>query len=324
MDQRTPDIASIVQEIVNRPGWEIGNSLVIIITGTGQRTAEAFEGVASATPLLHLEYAVGSNAAPTADFTWMATDLSVAFTDESGDADGTLTAWSWNFGDGGTSTSRNPTHTYATAGDYTVTLTVTDDAGATGNTSQTVSVSAPANQPPTADFTWVATDLSVAFTDESGDADGTLTAWSWNFGDGGTSTSRNPTHAYATAGDYTVTLTVTDDDGATATFADVVSVSEPPTGVTIYDILPSTVPVNSSVTVVISGSGFAPGARLSFENGIGPAPGVSNLDVGETTITATLEIKSGGPRRDRQWDVRVTNPDGSSGVLLDGLTVTSG
>jgi hypothetical protein len=29
-DQRTPDIASVIQEIVNRPGWSSGNSLVII------------------------------------------------------------------------------------------------------------------------------------------------------------------------------------------------------------------------------------------------------------------------------------------------------
>ena len=55
-DQRTPDISSIVQEIVDRPGWTAGNSLVIIITGTGLRTAEAFEGDAAGAPLLHVEY----------------------------------------------------------------------------------------------------------------------------------------------------------------------------------------------------------------------------------------------------------------------------
>ncbi len=55
-DQRTPDIATVIQEIVNRPGWLTGNSLAIIVTGAGERTAEAFDGVPSAAPLLHVEF----------------------------------------------------------------------------------------------------------------------------------------------------------------------------------------------------------------------------------------------------------------------------
>jgi hypothetical protein len=58
-DEQTSNIASIVQEIVNRPGWVSGNSLVIIITGTGERTAEAYDGVSAAAPLLHVEYNTG-------------------------------------------------------------------------------------------------------------------------------------------------------------------------------------------------------------------------------------------------------------------------
>ena len=55
-DQRTPDIAAVIQEIVGRSGWSSGNSLAVIITGTGERTAEAFDGDASGAPLLHVEY----------------------------------------------------------------------------------------------------------------------------------------------------------------------------------------------------------------------------------------------------------------------------
>ncbi len=55
-DQRTPDIAAIIQEIVNRPDWVSGNSIVIIITGTGHRTAESFEGLASGAARLELQY----------------------------------------------------------------------------------------------------------------------------------------------------------------------------------------------------------------------------------------------------------------------------
>jgi hypothetical protein len=39
-------------------------------------------------------------------------------------------------------------------------------------------------------------------------------------------------------------------------------------------------------------------------------------------ITALITAKDGGPPRNRVWDVRVTNPDGSSGVLTGGFTVT--
>jgi hypothetical protein len=55
-DQRTPDLAAVIQEIVNRGGWASGNSLVIIITGTGERVADSFDGVPAAAPLLHVEY----------------------------------------------------------------------------------------------------------------------------------------------------------------------------------------------------------------------------------------------------------------------------
>lgn len=55
-DQRTPNIAAIIQEIIERPLWNSGNSLVIIFAGEGRRTAEAFEGDSCGAPLLHMEY----------------------------------------------------------------------------------------------------------------------------------------------------------------------------------------------------------------------------------------------------------------------------
>ncbi len=56
VDQRTPNIASIIQEIVSRGGWASGNALAIIITGTGERVAESYDGESSAAPLLHVNY----------------------------------------------------------------------------------------------------------------------------------------------------------------------------------------------------------------------------------------------------------------------------
>ena len=54
--QQTPNIAPIIQEIVERPGWSSGNSLVVIISGDGVRSAESVNGNPAAAPALHVEY----------------------------------------------------------------------------------------------------------------------------------------------------------------------------------------------------------------------------------------------------------------------------
>ena len=51
--------------------------------------------------------------------------------------------FAWRFGDGATSSAESPTHAYKKAGKYRVTLTVTDDFGATGTTSKTITVAKP-------------------------------------------------------------------------------------------------------------------------------------------------------------------------------------
>jgi beta-glucanase (GH16 family) len=59
-DQRTPNVAPIIQEIVNQSGWASGNSLVMIIigNGSGKRVGEAYEVDPAGAPLLHVEYTV--------------------------------------------------------------------------------------------------------------------------------------------------------------------------------------------------------------------------------------------------------------------------
>lgn len=84
------------------------------------------------------------NTAPTASFTAAATDLSVAVNGSaSSDADGTISSYAWDFGDDATATGETTSHTYAAAGTYTVSLTVTDDDGATGTTTRSVTVTEP-------------------------------------------------------------------------------------------------------------------------------------------------------------------------------------
>ena len=54
---QSPDITSIVQEIVDRGGWSAGNDMVFIITGSGERTAESYDGEPSNAPILRIEIA---------------------------------------------------------------------------------------------------------------------------------------------------------------------------------------------------------------------------------------------------------------------------
>ncbi len=54
--QKTPDLTSIVQQIVDRSGWQSGNAMSFIITGSGSRVAHAYDGDASMSPVLHIYY----------------------------------------------------------------------------------------------------------------------------------------------------------------------------------------------------------------------------------------------------------------------------
>src|SRR5262249_24224556 len=65
-NQRTPDLGSVIQEIVSRPGGASGNAIAIIVSGTGHRTAWAYDGNAAAAPLLHVEYTAASGGATAA------------------------------------------------------------------------------------------------------------------------------------------------------------------------------------------------------------------------------------------------------------------
>jgi PKD repeat protein len=109
--------------------------------------------------------------------------------------------YAWTGPNGFTSADQNPT--VSDAGTYT--LTVASSNGCTAFTTAEVIDNGGAG--PASAFTFVTTDLSVAFTDAS---TGGATSWDWDFADGGnTSMMQNPNYTFSTAGTYEVCLTVT-------------------------------------------------------------------------------------------------------------------
>jgi outer membrane protein assembly factor BamB len=52
LEQRTPDLSALLQEVVKRKGWKAGNSLVFVIEGKGKRIAKSYDGDKKKAPRL--------------------------------------------------------------------------------------------------------------------------------------------------------------------------------------------------------------------------------------------------------------------------------
>ena len=63
INERTPDLSTLIVEMITNNDWEYGNPLSFIVTGTGSREAESFDGTPEEAPILVVQYTV-----PQSDF----------------------------------------------------------------------------------------------------------------------------------------------------------------------------------------------------------------------------------------------------------------
>jgi thermitase len=262
------------------------------------------------------------------------------------DPDGSIVSYEWREGGALVATGATPSVLLST-GMHTLTLEVTDNHGSTGADSVVVTVNPPSPPPNTAPVaadtsatTEVGTPVTVTlsatdagtceltFAVVQGPTSGALGAIEDQACVGGAPNSDTARITYTpggTAGTYSFTYTAS-DGSAVSNVATVTLIVNPaaPVGVTVTGIDPNVVRLNAGVTTFrITGTGFAEGASLAFENGTGQTPRVISVARDSSTqLTASVEIRSGGPRKNRSWDVRVTNPDGSTGVGVGLLTIT--
>jgi PKD repeat protein len=297
--------------------WNLGNgqtatgpAVQVIYTEAGSYTVTLTvtdDRGATNTQSLVIEVSEDSNIAPSAEIVADpisgTAPLQVTFDGtESSDVDGTIVSYAWNFGNGQNALGPTPPPvTYNLPGTYTATLTVTDNRGATGVVSQTITVNRPPNQSPTANLTATPTTgsapLLVQFSSTgSTDPDGAVTGYLWNFGNGTTSTSPNPSATYTTAGTYTVVLTITDNDGASAVRSTTIVVNpanQPP--VPLIQATPLTGPAPLQVSVNGAGSVDPDGSIVSyswnFGNGqtaTGPLAQTTYTSPGTYTLRLTV------------------------------------
>lgn len=111
------------------------------------------------------------SANPTNGFAPLAVNFSGA---GSTDSDGTIASYAWTFGDGGTGSGVTASHTYTGIGTFTARLTVTDDKGATGTTTVSISVADPnvINAPSNLTASASGNTVTLRWTDNSGNETG--------------------------------------------------------------------------------------------------------------------------------------------------------
>lgn len=246
-NQRTPNLASLIQEVINRPGWANGNALAILISGSGQHVARSFEEKVITAPLLHVEYITNQAPTVTAGPAQSITLPHQAALDGTVSDDGFPTppalgaTWSQVSGPGAVTFANanavDTTATFAAPGAYVLRLTATDGALTTSD-DMAVTVT-PQNQPPTVS---AGPDQSLALPN-SASLDGTVsddglptpptltTTWSKvsgpdavTFADGN---AVDTTATFAAPGAYVLRLTATDgalsaSDEITVTVTDLI------------------------------------------------------------------------------------------------------
>lgn len=175
------------------------------------------------------------------------TGVTQAFAGSATDSSATATlSYGWTFGDGVSATGASASHAYLTAGTYTATFTATDNTGAAGSATRTVTVTKPTGNTVSAGISTpsgnvtIASGASQAFVGTGTDsASGSTFTYAWAFGDGGTATGASTSHVFTNTGTAnltdTVTLTVKDQTGATGTATRAVTVTPAPTGGTTYN-----------------------------------------------------------------------------------------
>lgn len=122
-----------------------------------------------------------------------------------GDAGAPTTNIQWYWGDGfGIADVTSANHGYSTPGTYDITLQDTLVVHNFNNPYCVINISMPivVQDSVTADFTHIASNLTVDFTNTSVNAD---SVW-WDFGDGNTGTGDNPQHVYGSVATFDVWL----------------------------------------------------------------------------------------------------------------------
>jgi PKD repeat protein len=130
-----------------------------------------------------------------------------------------IVVYNWNFGDGVLASGQIIQYAYGTPGTFNVTLTAVDEMGLTDTTSQQITISAVADQTPTAAIEGPVTAVvnqQATYSAANSTADSSqIVRYVWNFGNGTALETAEPTAStvFRAPGTYGVSVTVIDANG---------------------------------------------------------------------------------------------------------------
>lgn len=254
------------------------------------------------------------------------------------DPDGSIVSFNWSKTSGpsqGSITNASAISTTITnlvQGTYVFKLTVTDNNGATGTDSITITVNAATNQLPVANagssktITLPVNSTSLDGT-KSSDPDGTIASYNWAQVSGpstatiSNSSTATPTVSNLIAGKYVFSLQVTDNNGATATAQVSITVNSATNtnpvanaGANQTIILPvNTVTVDGSASIATGGASII---SFSWTKISGPAATISNPNNISTTITGLVQGLYA-------FQLTVTDNNGNKGADTISVTVNA-
>jgi hypothetical protein len=118
------------------------------------------------------------------------------------------------------------------------------------------------------------------------------------------------------------TLTTTSTPLTVTASPTVTNTATQPVQLLIQSVDPNNAQANTTLTVIVTGSGFQEGALVTFEGGQGLPQEIMAIQVvNSTMIVITMNAHNDGAFGIQTWDIRVTNPDTSTIVLPDAFTV---
>lgn len=343
--QRTPDLSTIIQEIIELPNWQINNHIAFIISGSGTRTSVSHNGSPVFAPKLHVEYTTSlapvlNDSIPIAYPDTLTTPANTAatiniLTNDQGIADTPVSiSISSAPSNGNVVIGQNGAITYTPNGGYSgadlIAYQITDADGDTDTATITVNVTSTAvDYIPVANSDSISLDINTAASvnvlanDTGLENGGIVVSINSTASNGTISIGQNGTLTYTPNNNYIgndgFSYRITDIDGDTSSASVNVTVSDiDHFPVANNDSIMTNTNISGSINILTNDTGLEDG---SITVSINSAPANGNVSIGQNGLLSYTP--NNNFTGSDAFSYVITDADGDSDNATVNITVNS-